>query len=504
MQVVKFKGLTYGAELRHAKQGFETVGSTLAKCFLACCAERQGMQHFKILDNCSGYLMPGTLTLVCGPPGCGKSSLHKALAGRLHVDKNTTLQGSVKYNHKSIDRIQVRRLAAYIAQTDRHLPLLTVRETCEFANACTSHFTNNPEWYGKSAEKMEALQDEIGGVNLPLELTLHLLGLRGVSDTIVGNAAVRGVSGGERHRVTTAEMVSGTFLVYLLDEISTGLDSSATYDIVSAFRTMARIRRYTCLFSLLQPSPEVFNLFDRIIVMHEGRIIYQGPRDDVLLYFKKLGYVKPNHVDVADFLQEISTEEGVGYLTPGHKHLTVDGFVSAYMASDMYKDIVRILDNKQDAEELWLEAKKPLGLKITDGEITGDVVIQEVESSGTATVVDIQQTSQVKAGDKITAIGINHENLEYLTLPGTQKSDAETIVDKVQRAQDYVRLQLERPLEKALGFWNLLFLSIYTFMIINVRFMIGLKLKFLNRCLQKLRRSLKKSMCKTGGLPQRW
>lgn len=56
---------------------------------------------------------------------------------------------------------------------------------------------------------MEALQGEIGGINLPLELTLHLLGLRGVSDTIVGNTAVRGVSGGERHRVTTAEMVSG-------------------------------------------------------------------------------------------------------------------------------------------------------------------------------------------------------------------------------------------------------------------------------------------------------
>lgn len=55
----------------------------------------------------------------------------------------------------------------------------------------------------------------------------------------------------------------GTFLVFLLDEISTGLDSSATYDIVSVFRTLARIRRYTCLFSLLQPSPEVFNLFDR-------------------------------------------------------------------------------------------------------------------------------------------------------------------------------------------------------------------------------------------------
>jgi hypothetical protein len=57
--------------------------------------------------------------------------------------------------------------------------------------------------------------------------------------------------------------------------------------------------------------------------------------------------VKPHHVDVADFLQEISTEEGAGYLEPGHKHLTIDGFVNAYMASDMYKDIVRILDDKK-------------------------------------------------------------------------------------------------------------------------------------------------------------
>lgn len=81
----------------------------------------------------------------------------------------------------------------------------------------------------------------------------------------------------------------GTYPVYFLDEISTGLDSSATYDIVSAFRTMARMRRYTCLFSLLQPAPEVFNLFDRVIIMHEGRIIYQGPREDVLVYFAKLG-----------------------------------------------------------------------------------------------------------------------------------------------------------------------------------------------------------------------
>lgn len=64
---------------------------------------------------------------------------------------------------------------------------------------------------------MAALQDEIGGLNLPLEMTLHLLGLRGVADTIVGNAAVRGVSGGERHRVTTAEMASGKSNIIVLE-----------------------------------------------------------------------------------------------------------------------------------------------------------------------------------------------------------------------------------------------------------------------------------------------
>lgn len=64
---------------------------------------------------------------------------------------------------------------------------------------------------------MAALQDEIGGMNLPLEMTLHLLGLRGVADTIVGNPAVRGVSGGERHRVTTAEMVSGKSNIIVLE-----------------------------------------------------------------------------------------------------------------------------------------------------------------------------------------------------------------------------------------------------------------------------------------------
>lgn len=74
MQVVKFKGLTYAATVLGAKVGYETVGSIALKCCCPGFREKQEMQKFTVLDNCSGYLMPGTLTLVCGPPGCGKSS----------------------------------------------------------------------------------------------------------------------------------------------------------------------------------------------------------------------------------------------------------------------------------------------------------------------------------------------------------------------------------------------------------------------------------------------
>jgi len=449
-QVVKFDKVNFSAQVLGAEQGYETVGSKCFKCLLPCFSKRQGIQKFMVLENCSGYLMPGTMTLVCGPPGCGKSSFHKALAGRLFIDDTTTLNGTVSYNGKDISDIQVRRIAAFIAQSDRHLPTLTVRETCAFANTCTSHY-NKTEYNFADDPNLAREASWLKNENLPLEMTLHLLGLRGVMDTPIGNTTIRGVSGGERHRVTTAEMVSGTFLVYFLDEISTGLDSSAAYDIVSTFRTYARIKQFTCLFSLLQPSPEVFDLFDRIIVLNEGRIIFQGPRGDVLSYFKTLGYVKPNHVDVADFLQEVTTEEGTHFLLPEFRHLTSNEFVKAYMDSDMYKDVLRIVNNTQNVQELWLDVAKPLGLSIVNkpskpGE-KGIVVVDKVEASGMATAVNIQHTADVKEGDTIMAIGVVGEELEYLGLP-TSTLDAFGIFGKVAEAPRNIILQLERPLEK--------------------------------------------------------
>lgn len=107
-------------------------------------------------------------------------------------------------------------------------------------------------------------------------------------------------------------MLVGPTKVLFMDEISNGLDSSTAYQIVSCLQQLAQVTDATILVSLLQPAPETFNLFDDIILMAEGRIVYQGPRDDVLEFFDSCGFKCPIRKGVADFLQEASAPYSVG------------------------------------------------------------------------------------------------------------------------------------------------------------------------------------------------
>lgn len=104
-----------------------------------------------------------------------------------------------------------------------------------------------------------------------------------------------------------AEMIVGPTNVLLMDEISNGLDSSTTYQIVACLQQMVHIIDATALISLLQPAPETFELFDDIILMAEGKIVYQGPCDQIVEFFEDCGFRCPERKGVADFLQEVST-----------------------------------------------------------------------------------------------------------------------------------------------------------------------------------------------------
>lgn len=101
-------------------------------------------------------------------------------------------------------------------------------------------------------------------------------------------------------------MIVGPTRALFLDEISNGLDSSTTYQIVSCLQQLAHFTGATVLVSLLQPAPETFNLFDDIIVMAEGKTVYQGSKDDVLEFFHSCGFSCPKRKGISDFLQEVS------------------------------------------------------------------------------------------------------------------------------------------------------------------------------------------------------
>lgn len=101
-------------------------------------------------------------------------------------------------------------------------------------------------------------------------------------------------------------MISGPRKTLFMDEISTGLDSSTTYQIIKCMRNFVHQMEATVLISLLQPAPETFDLFDDLILLSDGHIVYQGPREHVVEFFESLGFSLPARKGVADFLQEVN------------------------------------------------------------------------------------------------------------------------------------------------------------------------------------------------------
>ncbi|XWS26922.1 hypothetical protein CRYUN_Cryun26dG0071800 [Craigia yunnanensis] len=278
-------------------------------------------KKFSILRDLSGIIKPGRLTLLLGPPGSGKSTLLQALSGKL--DPEVKFSGKVTYNGHEMHEFVPQRTSAYISQYDIHIPQLTVRETLEFSAKCQGVGTGyemltellrrekelniRPDPYIDALMKASVLKGH--KEEIVTDYVLKILGLELCADTIVGDALRRGVSGGEKKRVTTGEMLVGPVGALFMDNISTGLDSSTTYQIINSIKQSIHIFNKTAVISLLQPPPETFELFDDIILLSEGRIVYQGPREYILEYFDSMGFKCPERKGVADYLQEVTSRK---------------------------------------------------------------------------------------------------------------------------------------------------------------------------------------------------
>ncbi|XP_051137797.1 pleiotropic drug resistance protein 1-like [Andrographis paniculata] len=276
---------------------------------------------FPILHDLSGIIKPGRMTLLLGPPSSGKTTLLLALAGKL--DPELKVSGRVTYNGHEMHEFVPQRTSAYISQHDLHIGEMTVRETLAFSARCQgvgARYEMLAELSRREKEAnikpdpdidmfMKASSIEGQEESVVTDYILKILGLEVCADTLVGDEMVRGISGGQKKRLTTGEMMVGPARALFMDEISTGLDSSTTFQIVNSIRQSIHILQGTAIISLLQPAPETYDLFDDIVLLSDGQIVYQGPRENVLEFFEHMGFRCPERKGVADFLQEVTSKK---------------------------------------------------------------------------------------------------------------------------------------------------------------------------------------------------
>ncbi|KAM5578905.1 pleiotropic drug resistance protein 1-like [Rosa sericea] len=277
--------------------------------------------NVSILNNVSGIIKPSRMALLLGPPSSGKTTLLLALAGKL--DPDLKLSGAVTYNGHGMNDFVPQKTAAYISQYDMHIGEMTVRETLAFSARCQGVGTRYDMLAELSRREkaanikpdpdidvfMKATATEGQEVNVVTDYILKILGLEVCADTMVGDEMLRGISGGQRKRVTTGEMLVGPANALFMDEISTGLDSSTTFQIVNSIKQNIHTLNGTAVISLLQPAPETYELFDDIILLSDGQVVYQGPREHVLEFFETMGFKCPERKGIADFLQEVTSRK---------------------------------------------------------------------------------------------------------------------------------------------------------------------------------------------------
>ncbi|KAK7271149.1 hypothetical protein RJT34_26804 [Clitoria ternatea] len=235
-------------------------------------------KHVAILKDVSGIVKPCRMTLLLGPPSSGKTTLLLALAGKL--DPNLKVSGTVTYNGHGMKEFVPQRTAAYISQHDVHIGEMTVRETLAFSARC--------QGVGSRYDLLSELSRREMAANIKPDPNI---------DIYMKATASKG------------EMLVGPTNALFMDEISTGLDSSTTVQIMKCLRQIIHILNGTAVISLLQPEPETYELFDDIILLSDGQIVYQGPRELVLEFFESMGFRCPERKAIADFLQEVTSRK---------------------------------------------------------------------------------------------------------------------------------------------------------------------------------------------------
>ncbi|GAA5828045.1 hypothetical protein JCM11251_005707 [Rhodosporidiobolus azoricus] len=243
-----------------------------------------------ILHDFSGCLKPGEMCLVLGRPGSGCTTFLKTIANQRHG--YLSVEGDVNYGGIVAAEMakRYRGEVVYNQEDDVHSPTLTVAQTLMFALSLKTPGKLLP---GKSKKEFNK---EV------MDLLLRMLGIPHTKDTMVGSAFVRGVSGGERKRVSIAEMMATRGAICSWDNSTRGLDASTALDYAKALRILTDVHQMATFVSLYQAGEGIYEQFDKVLVIDNGRQVYFGPANEARQYMMSLGYADLRRQTSADYL----------------------------------------------------------------------------------------------------------------------------------------------------------------------------------------------------------
>ncbi|KAL2271321.1 hypothetical protein VTJ83DRAFT_692 [Remersonia thermophila] len=253
---------------------------------------RYNLNGKEILSGIQGMAHPGELTAIMGASGAGKTTFLDILARK---NKRGQVSGEFYVNGEKVSDADYKNATGFVDQEDTMLPTLTVHETI-----LTSALLRLPRDMTRAAKEQRVLEVE------------KQLGIYHIRDSLIGSeeGKGRGISGGEKRRVSIAcELVTSPSILFL-DEPTSGLDAYNAYNVIECLVTLAKTYKRTVIFTIHQPRSNIVALFDRLILLAQGKTVYSGPLHQCQDYFDRIGYSCPPGFNIADYLVDLTMHAG--------------------------------------------------------------------------------------------------------------------------------------------------------------------------------------------------
>lgn len=243
-----------------------------------------------LLDDITAKFKANSINAIMGPSGSGKTTLLSFLAARLPKTSSFHSSGIMKINDiQEISPEKLARISAFVTQHDHSLiPRLTVRETLYYQAKLRVPLEKHPK------------------ILTIINKLIRLTGLIDCADTLVGSELIKGISGGEKRRLSIAIQLLNRPKVIFLDEPSSGLDSTTAASILKLLQDLAMSNKTTVIMTIHQPSEEMFQSFDSVLLLGKGgRVVYNGATDSIEPHFASVGYDNSARINAADFILDL-------------------------------------------------------------------------------------------------------------------------------------------------------------------------------------------------------